>query len=132
LIAFAIPLIGDHFAINLLHQASPAARSLAALTAGVPLSRLWDRAGAATGRKRIGSHRIAALPGDGIGQEVIAAGADVLQALAARESRLDWGSAWCRAHGRLMPDDGLDQLRGFDVIHFGAAGAPDIPDDVTF
>ena len=84
------------------------------------------------------SHRIAVLPGDGIGQEVIAAGAEVLGALAAREPGLelelvtfDWGSAWYRAHGRMMPDDGLDQLRGFDAIYFGAVGAPDIPDDVT-
>ena len=84
------------------------------------------------------SHRIAVLPGDGIGQEVIAAGAEVLRALAAREPGLelelqsfDWGSAYYRAHGRMMPDDGLDQLRGFDAIYFGAVGAPDIPDDVT-
>ena len=78
------------------------------------------------------------LPGDGIGQEVIAAGAEVLRTLAAREPGLeieletfDWGSAYWRAHGRMMPDDGLDQLRGFDAIYFGAVGAPDIPDDVT-
>jgi tartrate dehydrogenase/decarboxylase / D-malate dehydrogenase len=84
------------------------------------------------------SHRIAVLPGDGIGQEVIAAGCEVLQALVAREPGLalelqtfDWGSAYYRAHGRMMPDDGLDQLRGCDAIYFGAVGAPDIPDDVT-
>ncbi len=84
------------------------------------------------------SHRIAVLPGDGIGQEVIAAGTEVLRALAAREPDLaldlqsfDWGSAWYRANGRMMPEDGLDQLRGFDAIYFGAVGAPDIPDDVT-
>ncbi|MGH6912820.1 MAG: tartrate dehydrogenase [Geminicoccales bacterium] len=84
------------------------------------------------------SHRIAVIPGDGIGQEVIAAGAQVLNALAAREPGLalelqtfDWGSNYYRAHGRMMPDDGLDQLRGFDAIYFGAVGAPDIRDDVT-
>ena len=84
------------------------------------------------------SHRIAVLPGDGIGQEVIAAGCEVLQALVAREpglalelQRFDWGSAWYRAHGRMMPEDGLEQLRGFDAIYFGAVGAPDSPDDVT-
>ena len=83
------------------------------------------------------SHRIAVLPGDGIGKEVIAAGSEVLRALAAREPGLDlelqafdWGSDYYRAHGRMMPDDGLDQLRGFDAIYFGAVGAPDIPDDV--
>ncbi|MGH6915364.1 MAG: tartrate dehydrogenase [Geminicoccales bacterium] len=86
----------------------------------------------------MGIHRIAVLPGDGIGREVIAAGAEVLNALAARERGLalelqtfDWGSNYYRAHGRMMPDDGLDQLRGFAAIYFGAVGAPDIPDDVT-
>jgi tartrate dehydrogenase/decarboxylase/D-malate dehydrogenase len=78
------------------------------------------------------------LPGDGIGQEVIAAGTQVLEALAAREPGLelelqsfDWGSDYYRAHGRMMPEDGIAQLRGFDAIYFGAVGAPDIPDDVT-
>jgi tartrate dehydrogenase/decarboxylase/D-malate dehydrogenase len=83
-------------------------------------------------------HRIAAIPGDGIGQEVIAAGLEVLDALRSREPELrfevisfDWGSAYYRRHGRMMPADGLEQLRGFDAIYFGAVGAPDIPDDVT-
>jgi tartrate dehydrogenase/decarboxylase/D-malate dehydrogenase len=86
----------------------------------------------------LSSHRIAVLPGDGIGQEVIAAGVEVLRALAGRAPGLeleletfDWGSAYYRAHGRMMPADGLDRLRGFDAIYFGAVGAPDIPDDVT-
>jgi tartrate dehydrogenase/decarboxylase/D-malate dehydrogenase len=84
------------------------------------------------------THRIAAIPGDGIGQEVIAAGLEVLSALVAREPGLglevdifDWGSDHYRNHGRMMPEDGLDQLRPFDAIYFGAVGAPDIPDDVT-
>ena len=83
-------------------------------------------------------HRIAAVPGDGIGQEVIAAGLEVLEALQARTSDLrlevaafDWGSEYFRRHGRMMPADGLDLLRPFDAIYFGAVGAPDIPDDVT-
>jgi tartrate dehydrogenase/decarboxylase / D-malate dehydrogenase len=83
-------------------------------------------------------HRIAAIPGDGIGQEVIAAGLEVLDALQARVPDLrlaveafDWGSDHFRRHGRMMPDDGLDRLRPFDAIYFGAVGAPDIPDDVT-
>jgi tartrate dehydrogenase/decarboxylase/D-malate dehydrogenase len=86
----------------------------------------------------VGTHRIAAIPGDGIGQEVIAAGLDVLSALVAREPGLglevdifEWGSDYYRKHGRMMPEDGLDQLRPFDAIYFGAVGAPDIPDDVT-
>ena len=83
-------------------------------------------------------HRIAAIPGDGIGQEVIAAGLEVLAALQARTPDLrlevaafDWGSEYYRRHGRMMPADGLDRLRPFDAIYFGAVGAPDIPDDVT-
>jgi tartrate dehydrogenase/decarboxylase / D-malate dehydrogenase len=83
-------------------------------------------------------HRIAAIPGDGIGQEVIAAGLQVLEALQARTPDLrlevaifDWGSEHYRRHGRMMPADGLDRLRPFDAIYFGAVGAPDIPDDVT-
>jgi tartrate dehydrogenase/decarboxylase/D-malate dehydrogenase len=86
----------------------------------------------------VGTHRIAAIPGDGVGQEVIAAGMEVLSALVARESGLglevdifEWGSDYYRRHGRMMPEDGLDQLRPFDAIYFGAVGAPDIPDDVT-
>ena len=83
-------------------------------------------------------HRIAAIPGDGIGQEVIAAGLEVLDALQARAPDLrlqveafDWGSDHFRRHGRMMPQDGLDRLRPFDAIYFGAVGAPDIPDHVT-
>ena len=82
------------------------------------------------------AHRIAAIPGDGIGQEVIAAGLEVLEALRARAPELDlevqtfdWGSDHFRRTGRMMPEDGLDRLRQFDAIYFGAVGAPDIPDD---
>ena len=83
-------------------------------------------------------HRIAAIGGDGIGQEVIAAGLEVLAALAAREPDLalevtefDWGSEHYRRTGRMMPADGLAQLRAFEAIYFGPVAAPDIPDDVT-
>ena len=84
------------------------------------------------------SHRIAAIPADGIGPEVISAGIRVLQALARRVGDLDlrfesfdWGSDYYKAHGAMMPADGLDQLRRFDAIYFGAVGAPDVPDHVT-
>ena len=43
----------------------------------------------------------------------------------------DWGCEYYRAHGRMMPVDGLDQMSSGDAILFGAVGAPDIPDDVT-
>jgi tartrate dehydrogenase/decarboxylase/D-malate dehydrogenase len=83
-------------------------------------------------------HRIAVIPGDGIGREVIAAGMEVLQALAARDPDLelacetfDWGSDHYRRHGVMMPGDGLARLRGFDAIYFGAVGDPEIADHVT-
>lgn len=83
-------------------------------------------------------HRIAAIGADGIGPEVIAAGLDVLDALAARDggfaleiTEFDWGSDRFLRTGALMPDDGLDQLRRHDAIYFGAVGAPNVPDHVT-
>ena len=84
------------------------------------------------------NYRIAAIPGDGIGQEVIGAGVRVLKALACRHggfdiefTHFDWGSERYRKTGSLMPADGADQLRSFDAIFFGAVGAPDVPDHIT-
>jgi tartrate dehydrogenase/decarboxylase / D-malate dehydrogenase len=84
------------------------------------------------------NYRIAAIPGDGIGKEVVAAGIEVLQALAARDGsfalafeNFDWGSDYYRKHKVMMPEDGLKQLESFDAIYFGAVGAPDVPDHVT-
>jgi tartrate dehydrogenase/decarboxylase/D-malate dehydrogenase len=84
------------------------------------------------------THRIAAIGGDGIGQEVIPAGLAVLRALAERAgdfaldvTELPWGSDFYRATGRMMPEDGLATLKGFDAIYFGAVGDPHLPDDVT-
>ena len=83
-------------------------------------------------------HRIAAIPGDGIGQEVIPAGLVVLEALArgCGDFRLSvetfpWGADYYRANGRMMPVEGLDTLKKFDAIYFGSAGDPRIPDHVT-
>ena len=83
-------------------------------------------------------YRIAAIPADGIGPEVIDAGLQALEALQKRDGgfaldvrRLDWGSDYYKANGRMMPDDGLAQLKEFDAIFFGAVGAPDVPDHVT-
>jgi tartrate dehydrogenase/decarboxylase/D-malate dehydrogenase len=84
------------------------------------------------------THRIAAIPADGIGQEVIPAGLAVLRALAERcgdftlqVESFDWGSDYYRAHGRMMPEDGLETLKRFDAIYFGAVGDKDLPDDIT-
>jgi tartrate dehydrogenase/decarboxylase / D-malate dehydrogenase len=84
------------------------------------------------------TYSIATIPGDGIGKEVIPAGQRVMEALA-RTSRsfrfefenFDWGGDHHRAHGVMMPADGLDRLRNKDAILFGSAGDPDIPDHIT-
>ena len=83
-------------------------------------------------------YRIASIPADGIGPEVIGAGLEVLDALATRDGgfslaveHYDWGSDYYRRRGALMPADGLQRLRGADAIYFGAVGAPDVPDHVT-
>jgi len=84
------------------------------------------------------TYRIATIPGDGIGKEVVPAGQQVLQALAASGSafrfefqNFDWGGDYYRRHGVMMPDDGLTALKGQDAILFGSAGDPDIPDHIT-
>jgi tartrate dehydrogenase/decarboxylase/D-malate dehydrogenase len=84
------------------------------------------------------TYRIATIPGDGIGKEVVPAGQKVLEALAASSAsfrfefeNFDWGGDWFRAHGVMMPDDGLDALRDKDAILFGSAGDPHIPDHIT-
>lgn len=83
-------------------------------------------------------YSIAAIPADGIGPEVIAAG---LQALSVLERRMGdfrlhveefpWGSDYYKRTGAMMPADGLATLKKFDAIYFGAVGAPDVPDHVT-
>jgi tartrate dehydrogenase/decarboxylase / D-malate dehydrogenase len=83
------------------------------------------------------THRIAVIPGDGIGQEVIPAAITVLDRAAARGGfRLEWrhfpwGSQHYFEHGRMMPEDALEILRPFDAILFGAVGDPRIQDNVT-
>ncbi|MFC2251681.1 tartrate dehydrogenase [Labrys portucalensis] len=83
-------------------------------------------------------YSIAAIPADGIGPEVIAAGTTVLAALERRDGGLkfnienfDWGSDYYKKHGVMMPADGLSRLKKFDAIYFGAVGAPDVPDHIT-
>lgn len=83
-------------------------------------------------------YRIAAIPADGIGPEVIAAGLQALEVLARRDggfaldvTQFDWGSDRYKRTGALMPEDGIEQLKPFDAIFFGAVGAPDVPDHVT-
>jgi tartrate dehydrogenase/decarboxylase / D-malate dehydrogenase len=84
------------------------------------------------------TYRIATIPGDGIGKEVIPAGQTVLEALAASGNtfrfefeNFGWGGDWYREHGVMMPADGLDAIRTKDAILFGSAGDPHIPDHIT-
>ena len=83
-------------------------------------------------------YAIAAIPGDGIGTEVVAAGIEVLVALANRDGtfdfkvdHFDWGGEYYKKHGRMMPADGRDLIRHHDAILFGSAGHPEIPDHIT-
>ena len=84
------------------------------------------------------TYHIAAIPGDGIGKEVIPEGQKVLMAMSAKDPALnfefesfDWGGDYYRAHGVMMPENGLDALRNKDAILFGSAGDPHIPDHIT-
>ena len=83
------------------------------------------------------TYRIALIPGDGIGNEVVPAGAEVMRKLAADGSiqfefeEFDWGGEYFRRHGVMMPEDGLQSLAAKDAILFGSAGDPHIPDHIT-
>jgi tartrate dehydrogenase/decarboxylase/D-malate dehydrogenase len=82
-------------------------------------------------------HRIAVIPGDGIGREVVPEGQRVLEAAARRFgfelawSEFDWSCERFAETGRMMPEDGLEQLRACDAIFLGAVGAPGVPDHVS-
>jgi tartrate dehydrogenase/decarboxylase / D-malate dehydrogenase len=83
------------------------------------------------------TYKIAAIPGDGIGTEVISAGVEVLEASAKRDGykvkvdHFDWGGEYYKKHGLMMPANGRDLIRNHDAIMFGSAGHPEIPDHIT-
>ena len=84
------------------------------------------------------TYKIASIPADGIGPEVIAAGLQALDALAKRHggfnldvTEFDWGSDRYKRTGALMPEDGTEQLKDYDAVFFGAVGDPDVADHVT-
>jgi tartrate dehydrogenase/decarboxylase/D-malate dehydrogenase len=81
------------------------------------------------------SYRIASIPGDGIGNEVIPAGIEVLNKLASgfelQFKTFDWGSDRYKRTGAYIPEGGLEELKKFDAIFFGAVGAPDVPDHIS-
>jgi tartrate dehydrogenase/decarboxylase/D-malate dehydrogenase len=83
-------------------------------------------------------YKIAAIPGDGIGTEVINAGITVLNRLAALDGgfRLNfehfpWSSDYYLETGHYIPEGGLETLKKFDAIYFGAVGATNVPDHVS-
>jgi tartrate dehydrogenase/decarboxylase/D-malate dehydrogenase len=81
------------------------------------------------------TYRIASIPGDGIGNEVIPAGIEVLEKAAdgfrLEFEHFDWSSRRFNETGRYIPDGGLDKLKRFDAIFFGAVGAPDVADHLS-
>lgn len=85
------------------------------------------------------AYRIAVIPGDGIGTEVMPAGVDALHAAAARHGitlqfeHFDFASCdYYLRHGKMLPDNWFDTLRGFDALYFGAVGWPDkVPDHIS-
>lgn len=83
-------------------------------------------------------YRIASIPADGIGPEVISAGIEVLEKLAVAlgefEFQFDhygWGSEYYMKHGKYIPDGGLEDLKRYNAILFGSVGAPDVPDHIS-
>ena len=82
-------------------------------------------------------YRIASIPGDGIGQEVIPAGIQVAEVLAQRFGfsiefkHFDWSCQTYLNTGTMMPKEGLEQLQSFDAIFLGAVGWPSVPDHVS-
>jgi tartrate dehydrogenase/decarboxylase / D-malate dehydrogenase len=82
-------------------------------------------------------HRIASIPGDGIGREVTPAAYEVLAEVGRRHDitfeydEFDWSCERYLREGAMMPEDGLERLRRFDAIFLGAVGAPGVPDHVS-
>ncbi|MDH5556198.1 MAG: tartrate dehydrogenase [Alphaproteobacteria bacterium] len=82
-------------------------------------------------------YKIAVIPGDGIGNEVVPAGIEVLEKVGGKLGiefqwdQFDWSCERYHNVGSMMPEDGLDQIRGHDAIYLGAVGFPGVPDHVS-
>ena len=80
------------------------------------------------------NYKIAVVPGDGIGQEIVPAGWKVLSAAADKHQfsltadTFPWGAGYYKEHGHFLPEDGLDTLKNYDAIYFGAVGDPAVDD----
>lgn len=82
--------------------------------------------------------KIAVIAGDGIGPEVVAEGIKVMERAAALDGTIQfdytyfpWGCEYYTKHGKMLPDDGLEQLQAFDAIYLGAVGFPGVPDHIS-
>ncbi|MEI3612826.1 tartrate dehydrogenase [Pseudogracilibacillus sp. SO30301A] len=82
--------------------------------------------------------KIALIPGDGIGPEVVAEGVKVLKAVEELDHNLSfsfdefpWGCEYYLEHGKMMDEDGIDRLKKFDAIYLGAVGYPGVPDHIS-
>jgi len=97
------------------------------------MAKAADRMSAENGK----TYKIAVIAGDGIGTEVVPEGVRVLEGAGRRFSfqfawhNFDWSCATYLSTGRMMPADGLDQLRAFDAIFLGAVGHPRVPDHIS-
>lgn len=89
------------------------------------------------------TYKIAVVNGDGIGAEIVPAGVSVIKAVAEKYgfelalTNFSWGAGYYLEHGEFMPTDGIEQLKKFDAIYFGAVGLPEVDDtlpakDYTF
>ncbi|CRL12820.1 D-malate dehydrogenase [decarboxylating] [Phaeobacter italicus] len=83
------------------------------------------------------TYRIAAIPGDGIGKEVLPVGQRVIDLVAQKHgftvewTEFDWSCERYHETGRMMPEDGIEQMKAFDSIYLGAVGFPGVPDHVS-
>lgn len=84
------------------------------------------------------TYKIAVIAGDGVGPEVLAEGIKVLDKVAALDGSFafaftyfPWGCEYYLTHGKMMADDGIEQLKAFDAVYLGAVGAPGVPDHIS-
>ncbi|MDH3786605.1 MAG: isocitrate/isopropylmalate family dehydrogenase, partial [Acidobacteriota bacterium] len=83
------------------------------------------------------AYQIAVIPGDGIGRDVVAAGLEALEKVAAGSefslevTEYPWSCEWYAEQGQMMPDNALDLLASADAIYLGAVGFPGVPDHVS-
>ncbi|MGC6429878.1 MAG: isocitrate/isopropylmalate dehydrogenase family protein [Jejuia sp.] len=89
------------------------------------------------------NYKIAVVPGDGIGNEIVPEGLRVIKAVAEKHNfsieteEFDWGAGYYQKHNQFLPNDGIDKLKAFDAVYFGSVGLPAVDDtlpakDYTF